>query len=249
MRAKQGRFEEANEYFDQALRLAPSDATLLSDAGYCYYLEHRLDEAEQTLRRALELRPNDPTICNNLGVLLGEQGRDRECLTMFRRTGTEAQAYANMAFVYAQRGDLEPAKASYGRALTLDQKLKPAAEALVQIAQHEQLTEPAPTPAPVPRAGSQLVGELLSAPESNAAAMRPQISHTVGPLVPFPDDDTLMSSLEMTDSVQTVSFEQDLSATGPGVIPPAPGPGILKSDVDFAFGVDDLLSPPAQPAN
>ena len=35
MRAEQGRFQEANEQFDQALRLAPSNATLLSDVGYC----------------------------------------------------------------------------------------------------------------------------------------------------------------------------------------------------------------------
>ena len=249
MRAKQGRFAEANGYFDEALRLAPSDATLLSDAGYCYYLQHRLEEAEGILARALELEPNDPAISNNLGVLLGEQGRDRECLTMFRRTGTEAEAYANMAFVYAQRGELEEAKASYSRALTLDQKLRPAAEALVQMAQYEQLTEPAPTPGPVPRAGSQFAGDVLSSPESNRAAMRPQISRTVGPLVPFPDDDTLIRSLELTDSGQTVSFEQDVPAAGPAVIPPARGPEILKSDADFASGLGDLVSQPAEPTN
>jgi Tfp pilus assembly protein PilF len=138
MRAKQGKFQQADELFLQALRITPNDAQLISDIGYCYYLQNRLDEAGQVLGRALEMRPDDPSIGNNLAMVLGEQGRYDECFSMFRRVGSEEQAHTNMAFVYAQHGDLERAKANYSRALTLNQTLRPAAEAMAQLARYEQ---------------------------------------------------------------------------------------------------------------
>ena len=144
MRAKDGKFEEANELFLQALRLAPSDAQLIGDVGYCYYLQHRLDEAEQVLRNALQIKPNDPTFANNLAMVLGEQGRYEESFALFRQVGSEEQAYANMAYVHTQRGELASARASYGRALTLNQTLRPAAEAMIQLSQYERRQRPTP---------------------------------------------------------------------------------------------------------
>ena len=144
MRAKEGKFEQSNELTARALQLAPSDAKLVSDIGYCYYLQNRLDEAEQLLRRALEMEPNDPAIANNLAPVLGEQRRDEECMAMLRRAGNEQQAYANMAFIYAQRGDTERAEATYSRALTLDASLRPAALALAQLGQRKRLRSQTP---------------------------------------------------------------------------------------------------------
>jgi hypothetical protein len=72
-----------------------------------------------------------------LAILLGEQGRDEEALALFRRTGTEAQAQSNMAFIYTQRGQLAAAMDAYNRALTLDNSLRPAADALVQLAKYQ----------------------------------------------------------------------------------------------------------------
>ncbi len=161
---------------------------------------------------------------------------------MFRRTGTEAEAYANMAFVYAQRGDLEKAKASYSRALDLDQKMKPAAEALVQIAQYEQFLQPRPDSRPLPRADAQIAGEVLSPTEPEAEITWPEMPQTVGPLVPFPADNTSMGSVEVSDSAQPVSFEQDGGANVPGGFVPTAAPGISKSNVDFAAGLGDLVS-------
>ena len=139
MCAQEGRFADADRYFALALQRDPSNHQLLSDIGYSYYLQHRLPEAEDVLRHALEWKPNDSAICNNLAVVVGEQGRDEECMALFSRVNGEAQASANMAFVYTQRGEMEKAKASYSRALTLDRGLRPAAEAMIQLAQREQL--------------------------------------------------------------------------------------------------------------
>jgi DNA-binding SARP family transcriptional activator len=94
-------------------------------------------------------------------MVLGEQGRDEESLAMFRRVGTEAQAKANLAFVYTQRGDVDQAVESYSEALTLDAKMRPAAQALVQLADrvekqnaHEALAAIKSTPQPTSQASS-----------------------------------------------------------------------------------------------
>ncbi len=157
--ARQGQFKEAEPCFARALALAPNRADLLGDMGYFYYLCSRNQEAEHCLRRALELEPNQPAYGNNLALALGEQGRDQESLDLFRRFGTEEQACANMAFVYAQRGQYANALEMYDRVLTRDPKDRTAAAAVVQLSRLQD---------PRQRAGWQLAGGSPPPPASPA---------------------------------------------------------------------------------
>ncbi|NLX99072.1 MAG: tetratricopeptide repeat protein [Rhodopirellula sp.] len=134
MRAGEGKFEQAATHFSRALELAPSDAELLSDFGYFCYLQDNIPAAENYLRQAVELDSNNATYCNNLAIVLGEQGRYDEALRLFRRIGSEAEAQANMAFVFARRGEIQRALECYSKALDEDDQLRPAAEGLVQLA-------------------------------------------------------------------------------------------------------------------
>ncbi|MHB8903364.1 MAG: tetratricopeptide repeat protein [Thermoguttaceae bacterium] len=138
MECQKGKFEEAEGHFQQALQLAPEDPVLLNDAGYHYYLQNRLDEAEPLFRKALEIRPDYESATNNLAMLVGERGDDQAAMNLFRQTGSEAEAYTNMGFVYSRRGDFARAKEAYNRALTLDRQMRAAAEALVQLSQAEK---------------------------------------------------------------------------------------------------------------
>jgi tetratricopeptide (TPR) repeat protein len=137
MRAKQSKFQEAEQYFAKAYELNPSDARLLSDIGYFYYLTSDSARAEQFLRYALEIDPQHEAAHNNLAVLVGEHGDLEEARKYFRRVGNESQTETNMAFVYAQRGDLAQAVNLYSRALTLDKDNRPAAYALLSLAKHK----------------------------------------------------------------------------------------------------------------
>lgn len=136
MNAQDGHWENAKQLFEQALQLAPSDADLLGDAGYFYYLIGEMQQAETLLTRAVRTDPTAAKHSNNLAILLGENGRYDESLDLFRRNGSEAEAFANLGFVLAQRGDVEQAVKAYSQALTLDDSLQPAAEALVELARH-----------------------------------------------------------------------------------------------------------------
>ncbi len=163
--AKQGQFKEAEPCFTRALALAPDRADLLGDMGYFCYLCSRSQEAERYLRRALELEPNEATYGNNLALVLGEQGRDKESLDLFRRFGTEEQAYTNMAFVYAQRGDYAKALETYDRVLTADPKDRTAAIAMLQLSRLQDQRQ---------RAGPQIAGQSSQPLEvPNPAAAEP----------------------------------------------------------------------------
>jgi Flp pilus assembly protein TadD len=132
---QKGDFVNAEEHFRVALSLAPPTAELLSDAGYCYYLQQKLPQAEAILKEALKLEPTYATAANNLGLVLGAEGRYRESMELFRRSNTEAEAYANMAYVLAQRGEMARAEQTYIRALTLNSTMRAAAQAVLQINQ------------------------------------------------------------------------------------------------------------------
>lgn len=135
--AKQSDFETAHQHFQAAAKSAPPTAELLNDIGYTFYLQDRLEEAEGSLRQALALDSQHQGARNNLGLVLGEKGQSTESLAEFRKVVTEAEALANLAYVNVQKGDVSTAKTLYNRSLDLDGDLRPAAEALVQLSQHE----------------------------------------------------------------------------------------------------------------
>jgi len=132
--AKRGNLAQAEQYFSRALALSPDNPQMLTDAGYCCYLCSRTEEAERYLRRAVEINPGNAAGWNNLALLVGEQGRYDEALALFRRAGTENQAQANLAFVLAQRGEYQHALDTYNQVLTQDQKMRPAADAMLHLA-------------------------------------------------------------------------------------------------------------------
>ena len=133
MAGKAGKIREAEKHLAKAASLLPNDAELACDLGYIYYLDHRLDMAEKTLRAALESAPDHARASNNLALVLCDQGKDQEAFELFRKADGPARAYANLGYAYAQRGEIDKAKAAYTRALAIDSSLRPAVDAMVQL--------------------------------------------------------------------------------------------------------------------
>ena len=154
MAAEQTKFEEAEQYFRKALQLAPPTTELLNDLGYCCYLTSRLDEAERYLQQALQQSPDDASACNNLALVYGARGDFEKCLGYFRRVNTDAKAHANLAYIYSQHHELDKAKEEYLKSLTLDNELRTAASALLQVEKarniQQQTAEAAPASAAAP---------------------------------------------------------------------------------------------------
>jgi Flp pilus assembly protein TadD len=216
--AKQGQFKEAEPCFTRALALAPDEADLLGDMGYFCYLCSRSQEAERYLRRAMELEPNQATYGNNLALVLGEQGRDKESLDLFRRFGTEERAYANMAFVYAQRGDYAKALETYNRVLTGDPKDRTAAMAMLQVSKLQDQRQ---------RAGPQIAGQS------------PQPLEVPNPVAPA-------SATPAADKALARATPSDLPGDGglkPALRPAAEGCTPVSAEVDPA---DEETSPSSE---
>ncbi|MBS0265040.1 MAG: tetratricopeptide repeat protein [Planctomycetes bacterium] len=131
--SREERGEDAFRHFETARQLAPHNAQVLSDLGYAYYLRHDLDDAEACLKQAVAADPQYKAARNNLGIVLGVRGKFEEAMAQFRKTGSEAAAYANMGYVHSQLGDLDQALQHYNHALSLDSEMRPAAEAMVQL--------------------------------------------------------------------------------------------------------------------
>lgn len=145
--AKNREHDKAAEYFDAAAKAATPSAELLNDTGYNLLVMGRLAEAEAMFRQAIAADSQYKAARNNLGLVLGKTGRYEESLAEFRRAGGEAEAQANLAYAKTQAGDLAGAQAAYRRALTLNDKLKPAADALAQLnRQPDPVNEPHGSP-------------------------------------------------------------------------------------------------------
>ncbi len=127
---RQRRHTEAQRHYERALELRGEDAQLFNDLGYCHFLQGNLPQAEQLLTYANRLSPNTPRFHNNLGMVLGHQGRHQEALREFMQAGSEADAFYNLAFVYASQDQAEQAKECFRKALVIDPTHQLAAESL-----------------------------------------------------------------------------------------------------------------------
>jgi Flp pilus assembly protein TadD len=135
----QRRHAEAEQLFLFALEREPRNASLLADLGYCYYLQGQLAKAESALTKATKFEPSNHRYWNNLGLVIGHQGRSEEALDCFRKSGSEADAQYNLAFVYAAQERVSEARRSFQLALANDPTHRRAREALASFEEYERL--------------------------------------------------------------------------------------------------------------
>lgn len=128
-----GKFDQAREHYQVALRLTPKEPNLWNDAGYSAYLQGRWPEAEKALRRAAELDPSNPRILTNLGLALAASGKTDEALEVLTRAGGPASAHANLAYVLASTEQHQAARQHYATALAHQRDLPTAHEGLRRL--------------------------------------------------------------------------------------------------------------------
>ena len=139
--SKGGKHDVANKHFRRSLELDPHNAEVLNDWGYSFFLQGKLDEAETALRMALKEVPGDKRATNNLALALGHAGKTEESLALFRQVSGEAPAWVNLGYVHVSLGEGEKAAECFAKALSIDDRLVTAANALVQIAELQQQAE------------------------------------------------------------------------------------------------------------
>ena len=94
-----GRAEEARQYYESALRLAPDEPSVLSNLGLSYALAKDLPRAEETLKRAIGREGADGRVRQNLALVVGLQGRFEEAEKIARADLPPDEAAANVAYL------------------------------------------------------------------------------------------------------------------------------------------------------
>lgn len=94
-----GRHDEARRYYSSALKIAPGEASVLSNLGLSYALTKELPQAETTLRQAMARGTTDPRVRQNLALVVGLQGRFAEAETLASADLPPDQAAANTAYL------------------------------------------------------------------------------------------------------------------------------------------------------
>lgn len=94
-----GNHERARAIYNQALKIAPNEPSLLNNLGLSHLLSHELPEAEYTLRKAASLPGADSRVRQNLAIALGLQGKFKEAESVARAELDPQQAKANIAYL------------------------------------------------------------------------------------------------------------------------------------------------------
>lgn len=133
---RRGEFLKADAEYGKLAKARPRDADVFNDWGYSFYERHQWAEAERQLSHALQLDPGNARARCNLGLVLGQEGRYQEAFEAFRPVVGEAQAHADLGFVYWSKGMVADARRECQAARQLDPSCRQAIAMLTQLDRH-----------------------------------------------------------------------------------------------------------------
>ena len=135
---RQKRYREAQALYAQAIRREPRNPDLFNDLGYSLFLQGKLEKADVAMLKAVALSPSEARYRNNLGMVLAHMERYEEALAEFRRAGSDADAYYNLAFALTAKNRVEDATDCFRLALAADPNHEPSRRALESFAEYEE---------------------------------------------------------------------------------------------------------------
>ncbi len=123
-----------NEY-QELLKKRPKDSGLLNDMGYSFYNRGQWAEAETYLLRSVTADKSNKRAWVNLGMAQAQLGKTGQAVTSFEKAVSQAEAQANLGFVFVTQGNRTEAIAAYRRALALEPTLPIAQAAITRLEQ------------------------------------------------------------------------------------------------------------------
>lgn len=143
---KEANYAQALTGYQEAIKHAPSDATLWFQLGMCWGRQKQWESGVECLQKAVSLDSKNETYSNCLGWMMARAGRYGESMDHFRRTLGDARAHYNMALMLQHLGEKEGCRQYLESALRLDPKLAEARDFLAQLDAEKR---PAPATAPI----------------------------------------------------------------------------------------------------
>jgi tetratricopeptide (TPR) repeat protein len=122
--SRQGRFPEAVERYQAALKIKPEYADAHYNLGYALSKTGKLDEGLAHFREAVRIEPKRVKYLNNLGVALALKGNYAEAIGVLEKAlkinPSDADAHNNLGLVLKKQGDPEAAMQHFSSAVALD---------------------------------------------------------------------------------------------------------------------------------
>jgi len=121
--ARRHELAAAQDEFETAYRLAPTDPRTLTNLGHMLALDGRLAEAEADYRAALAIQPTDDNAHKRFAELLSREGRTAEAIIHYRAGlayKPDTQTRLSLAGLDHQTGDGHDAIAQYRAVLRAD---------------------------------------------------------------------------------------------------------------------------------
>jgi len=119
----EGKLDEAEKCYQQALGLNPHDAPTHNKLGDIYYEQQKLTQAEATYRQAIACQPDYSEALLNLGLVLDQQNRLTEAEACYRQalqiTPDNALAHYNLSITLTSQSRGAEAEDSCRRALEI----------------------------------------------------------------------------------------------------------------------------------
>jgi tetratricopeptide (TPR) repeat protein len=120
-----GRLPEAEQYFQQCLKLAPDDAEALNYLGYMW-AEHdmKLEEARKLIEQAVKLEPSNPAFLDSLAWVLFKLHKSQEALAPMLKAiehsdEPDPTLYDHLGDIYTGVNQPERAREAWGKALKI----------------------------------------------------------------------------------------------------------------------------------
>jgi tetratricopeptide (TPR) repeat protein len=122
--SKKGKFDEAIQYYNKALKTDPNDAETHNNFGYTLVSQGKLDEAIKHFSEAVRLVPVYVQALNNLGNAFLEQGKLDQALDQY--TQVEAlypqnlETRLTLASIWNKKKRFDKAISYYSKALSIN---------------------------------------------------------------------------------------------------------------------------------
>jgi Flp pilus assembly protein TadD len=99
LRAKQGRYDQAQQYYLAALEIQPDAISVVNNLALSYMLDGKAQMAEELLRKTLSNGHDDKRLRQNLALVLGLQGKFAEARQYASADMSDTDVKANIAYL------------------------------------------------------------------------------------------------------------------------------------------------------
>lgn len=134
---RMGAFGQAENFFQQALKLAPSDQRVIRELAFCLYQQQRLGEALDHYRQIEASQPDDLQVAQSIGAILDKLGRNDEAMAIFERLAKLQPGHPPNWIAYGHTlrfaGRTEEAIAAFRQAIAVDDEFGEAWWGLADI--------------------------------------------------------------------------------------------------------------------